>query len=268
MIDLKKLQKLKKKFMTSLIRKLLNKKIAILLRNLLSIYPKYFLINFSSKGLSVSDAFFWRTDDNYKTIFKFTNLLNFFYDDKDLIIEILFYDKNNQFIKKIFKEDVLLSNELLIDKIFLNGIEDFGVFYIFHKTKKLHNSIIRNSCYVGYSKNNNLPSFVHGNVTSATSNFFDSAVILGICSKSLFKNQKYIIQNYFADYDKTELMIHNSTSKKIIFSINNINYKLKKGCSIIVNIGKDNIANIMSDLYLLRPIIINYKSDFIDVYHG
>jgi hypothetical protein len=157
---------------------------------------------------------------------------------------------------------------LLIDKIFLNDIEDFGVFYIFHKTKKLHNSIIRNSCYVGYSKNNNLPSFVHGNVTSATSNFFESSVIFGIGSKSLFKNKKYIIQNYFADYDKTELMIHNTTSKKIIFSINNINYKLNSGFSIIVDIGKESTAHIISNSYLLRPIVINYKSNFIDVYHG
>lgn len=254
--------------MKSLIRNLFNTKFGIFFRNFMGIRPKYFLINFNAKELSISDAFFWRTDNNFKTLFKFTNLLSFFYNDKDSYIEIIFYDKNNKFLKKIFKENIILSDELLIDKLFLNGIEDYGVFYIFHKTQNLHNSIIRNSCYVGYSKDNNLASFVHGNVCSATSDFLGRAITFGIGSRSLFKNQKYIVQNFFANYDKTELLFHNSSNKKIFFLVNKINYKLNSGCSIIVDIGKDNTARIISNLYLLRPIIVNYKSNFIDVYHG
>lgn len=254
--------------MKLLIRNLFNTKFGIFLRNFLGIRPKYFLVNFNAKELSISDAFFWRTDNNFKTLFKFTNILSFFYNDKDSHIEIIFYDKNNKFLKKILKENIILSDELLIDKFFLEGIEDFGVFYIFHKTQNLHNSIIRNSCYVGYSKDNNLASFVHGNVTSATSDFSGNVITFGISCRSLFKNQKYIVQNYFADYDKTELLIHNSSNKRIFFLINKINYKLNPGCSIVIDIGKDNTARIISNSYLLRPIIINYKSNFIDVYHG
>jgi hypothetical protein len=89
--------------MKSLIRNLLNIKIAIFFRNFFGIKPKLFLLNFNDKNLSVSDGFFWRTDSNYKTLFKFTNLLNFFYKDKESQIEIIFYDKNNKFIKKITK---------------------------------------------------------------------------------------------------------------------------------------------------------------------
>lgn len=268
MINLKKFQKLKNRSMKSLIRNLFNTKFGIFFRNLFGVRPKYFLIDFSAKELSISDAFFWRTDNNFKTLFKFTNLLSFFYKDKDSHVEIIFYDKNNRFLKKVVKENIILSDELLIDKFFLNGIEDFGVFYIFHKSQKLHNSIIRNSCYVGYSKDNNLASFVHGNLTSAFSDFSGNVITFGIGSMSLFKNQKYIVQNYFADYDKTELLLHNSSNKKIFFLINNVNYKLNTGCSTIIDIGKDNTAHIISNSYLLRPIIINYKSNFIDVYHG
>tara|TARA_B110000503_G_scaffold72265_1_gene111785 strand:- start:1170 stop:1934 length:765 start_codon:yes stop_codon:yes gene_type:complete len=254
--------------MKSLIRNLLNIKIAIFFRNFFGIKPKFFLLNFNDKNLSVSDAFFWRTDSNYKTLFKFTNLLNFFYKDKESQIEIIFYDKHNKFIKKITKENVLFSDQLLIDKIFLDGLEDYGVFYIFHKTKKIHNSIIRNSCYLGYSINNNLPSFVHGNVCATTKNFLGTDFKAGIAGRSFFKNQKYVVQNYFDNYDKTELLVHNPCAKKISFSINELNFMLNSGCSVIVDIGTDTKAHIISNCYLLRPIVINHKLGFIDAYHG
>jgi hypothetical protein len=254
--------------MKLLIRSLLNIKIFVILRNLFGIKPKFFHINFNDKNLSVSDAFFWRTDSEYKTLFKFTNLLNFFYKDTDSEIEIVFYDKNNNLIKKISKEKVLLSDQLLVDRDFLGGLADYGVFYIFHKTKKVHNSIIRNSCYVGYSLNNNIPSFVHGNVCASTKNFLGVDFNPGIAGMSFFMNQKYFIQNYFDDYKKTELLIHNPCSQKIFFSVNELNFQLNSGCSLIVDIGTHKYANIISNCYLLRPIVINYKLDFIDVYHG
>jgi hypothetical protein len=254
--------------MKLLIRNLLNIKIVIFFRNFLRIKPKFFHINFNDKNLSVSDAFFWRTDSGYKTLFKFTNLLNFFYKDKDSEIEIIFYDKNNNLIKKITKEKVLFSDQLLVDRDFLGGITDYGVFYIFHKTKKIHNSIIRNSCYLGYSLNNNLPSFVHGNVCASTKNFLGMDFKPGIAGMSFFMNQKYLIQNYFDDCKKTELLIHNPCAKKISFSVNELKFRLNSGCSLIVDIGAHKQANIVSNCYLLRPIVINYKLDFIDVYHG
>jgi hypothetical protein len=254
--------------MKLLIRSLLNIKIVIFFRNLFGIKPKFFHINYNHKNVSVSDAFFWRTDSGYKTLFKFTNLLNFFYKDKESEIEIIFYDKKNNLIKKITKENILFSDQLLIDRNFLEGIIDYGVFYIFHKTKKIHNSIIRNSCYLGYSLNDNLPSFVHGNVCASSKNFLGMDFRSGIAGMSFFTNQKYRIQNYFDDCKKTELLIHNPCAKKIFFSVNKLNFSLNSGCSLIVDIGIHNEANIISNCYLLRPIVVNYKLNFIDAYHG
>lgn len=254
--------------MRSLVRNLSNTKFVLFCRNFFGIIPKYFFLDLNDKNLSVSDAFFWRTDSNFTTLFRFTNLLNFFYKDKNSIIEIIFYNKNSKFLKKIIKKDILFSGELIIDKNFLDGIEDYGVFYIFHKTEKLHNSIIRNSCYLGYSFNGNLPSFVHGNLISATQNFLGYNFKLGAGGKSFFKNKKYIIQNYFEDYDKTELLIHNSCYKKICLSINGRNFQLNSNYSLIVDIGFDTKASIVSNSLLLRPIVINYKKEYIDAYHG
>lgn len=254
--------------MRLLVRNFFNTQAALFFRNFLGIKPKHFFLDHNDKNLSVSDAFFWRTDCNFKTLFKFTNLLSFFYKDNKSTIEIIFYNKNNKLLKKIIKKDILLSGEIIIDKNFLDGVEDYGIFYIFHRTEKVHNSIIRNSCYLGYSLNGNPPSFVHGNLISASKNFLGSNFKLGAVGKSFFQNKKYIVQNYFDDYDKTELLIHNSCDTQIFFSINGRNFQLNSNFSLIVDIGLDTKASIISNCYLLRPIVINYKSNYIDVYHG
>ena len=58
-------------------------------------------------------------------------------------------------------------NELVIDKNFVNGIEDYGYFNIFHhKLNNQDNFIIANRCYLGFSKDNEFFSYVHGNLLS------------------------------------------------------------------------------------------------------
>ena len=51
-------------------------------------------------------------------------------------LNLFFMIKNNNFIKKKIINNLKLSNELIIDKSFLDGIEDYGVFYVFHKPQK------------------------------------------------------------------------------------------------------------------------------------
>ena len=85
--------------MKLLVKKILNKNIIINLRNLLNIYPVHMSINNISCA-TVSDAFLWRTDDNFKTIFKFSDILNTFYNIKSSWVELEFYSKKNEFIKK------------------------------------------------------------------------------------------------------------------------------------------------------------------------
>ena len=39
-------------------------------------------------------------------------------------------------MKKIKLKDIDLSNKLIIDKNILNGLEDYGIFFIYHKSSK------------------------------------------------------------------------------------------------------------------------------------
>ena len=85
--------------MKSLVKKLANTDIGILLRNSLNIKPvslKHFKKDYP---ISVSDAFLWRTDNGYKTKFKYSDILNLFYKIKDSWVEFHFFSKNNELIK-------------------------------------------------------------------------------------------------------------------------------------------------------------------------
>lgn len=253
--------------MKQLISKIANIRFIVSLRNNLGIYPKK-IKNIKNKNISISDAFFWRTDDEFETTFKFSNLPNLFYNDNSNKIEIHIYNKNNKFLKKIYLSDIEYSNKFIINKVLLNNIESYGTFYIYHKFNKNLAAAIRNSCYTGYSKSENIPSFVHGNCPTTMMDLKNQKIYRNFVSTSFFCNQKYKIQNRFdSNLSKCELMINNPTQKKIKIIFHDKKYFLDVGETIILE-SKNGTAEIISDCYFLRPIIFNHKDQFIDVYHG
>jgi hypothetical protein len=258
--------------MKSLIKNLLKSEISILIRNSLNIKPVSIKTNQENYPLTVSDAFLWRTDNGYKTKFKYSDILNFFYKIKNSWVELHFYNKNNQLLKIEKIDSLSLSNELEITSEYLNNIKDYGVFYIYHfseNEKKLDNSIIiSNRCYLGYSYNNNLYSFVHGNIlvkfTSVNSN---KKISTDIVKTSLFNNQIYTIQKYFNDFDKNELFFVNPTSKIIKFSLENKKFRLNPHCTTVVK-TQNSIISIKSNCLFIRPTIFSYKDKYMDVHHS
>ena len=105
----------------------------IKLRNFFSINPTFFNINYLEKNISISDGFFWRVDDNFSTIFKFTNLIKFYFN-KDSNVEIFFFDNNHNYLNKITLNTKSYSEEYNIKKKIVKNFND-GVFYIFHRSK-------------------------------------------------------------------------------------------------------------------------------------
>ena len=59
--------------MKSLIRKIFNYNVSKKIRNSIGFYPEYFNIP-NKNNFSISDSFLWRTDKNFSTIFKFTDI--------------------------------------------------------------------------------------------------------------------------------------------------------------------------------------------------
>jgi hypothetical protein len=258
--------------MKLLVKKLANTNVGIFIRNSFNLKPVSLKIIEKKYPISVSDAFLWRTDNGFKTKFKYSDILNLFYKIKNSWVEFHFFSKNNELIKIEKINDLNLSNELEINSQYLNNLEDYGSFYIFHfskKTNDLNNKdVISNRCYIGYSQNNNLYSFVHGNTLGKfTSIFSKENILTDIVKTSLFKNHTYTIQKYFDNFDKNELFFTNPTSKNIKFTIDNKNFDLKPHFSLLVEV-KNSIISIKSNCLFFRPTIFCYKDKYLDVHHS
>ena len=101
--------------MKSLVKKLANTNIGILLRNNLKFKPVSLKPFEKDYPICISDAFLWRTDNGYKTKFKYSDILNLFYKIKNSWVQFHFYSKNNELIK-IEKVNVLSICGLLSNK--------------------------------------------------------------------------------------------------------------------------------------------------------
>ena len=258
--------------MKSLVKILVNTNIGILLRNNLNFKPVGLKLFEKDYPISVSDCFLWRTDNGYKTKFKYSDILYLFYKIKNSWVEFHFFSKNHELIKVEKVNDLNLSNELEISSEYLNNLEDYGTFYIYHfskNTKNLNNKdIISNRCYTGYSQNNNLYSFVHGNTLGKfTSIFSNKTFLTDIVLTSALQNYTYTIQKCFDSFDKNELFFTNPTSKKIKFTLESKNYELEPNCSLLVEI-KNSIISINSNCLFFRPIVFSYDNNYLDVHHS
>jgi hypothetical protein len=255
--------------MKLLIRKFANSDLGAKLRNAINYKPSPIIIDKHLNSGSISDAFLWRTDNGYQTTFKYSDLLGLFYKIEDSYVVIAFYSKDNNLLKKIIINKLNFSNELLIDKDFLNGLEGYGVFYIFHRSDSYSGGdlLISNRCYLGFSLEGRLSSFVHGNLYAKYQSLDGINEGSDMVANSFFKN-KYKIQNLFTNFTKSELFFVNPLSKKIKFSIGSDNYSLDKNCSTLIDISDKQNIIIISKCLFLRPIIFNYKDDYYDVYHA
>ena len=259
--------------MKSLVKKLANSTYGVMLRNYFNFHPVNFINQKYAKfPITISDAFLWRTDNGYTTKFKYSDILKLFYKVKNSWVEFHFYSKNNELIKIKKVNNLDLSNELEINSKYLNNLEDYGVFYIFHFTEDSenfnNNDIISNRCYLGYAQNNNLYSFVHGNSYVKFTNINDGKHILGDIQKiSFFKNQIYTIQKHFGGFDKNELLFTNPSSKMVKFSIENKTFKIKPYCTILTRVS-GSIISIKSNCLFFRPTVFSYKGKYMDVHHS
>jgi len=256
--------------MKLLLKKLANTSLGISIRNnfnFKNVLHKQFN---SSEAISVSDSFLWRTDNNFKTKFKFTDILNMFYKIKNSRVEIHIYSKNNTLLKIEKIQKLNLSNEFVINAEYLDGLKDYGVFYIFHysKTRIEKNNAISNRCYLGYSQNDSLYSFVHGNTYAKYNTIFTKGKInTNIVNTTIFKNQKYAIQKCFEGFDKNELFFANPTAKIIKFTIERKGHTLEPGFTKKI-LTSNPILIIRSNCLFLRPTVFSFKNQYFDVHHS
>ncbi len=250
-----------------ILKKITQSNFGVKFRN--SIKFRQIIVNLRNKenNYSISDAFPWRTDNNFKTFFRFSNILEHFFSLKNSNAKIYFFDDNGDLIKIKEMKNITHNNDMIIDKNFI-GKEGYGSFYIFHETNEIDNNSIRNSCYTGFSYNESLYSFVHGNTMAAYKNFNgDENLERGIVETSLFSNNSYFVQKKFKDYERVEFFLNNCSKNQINFEIQNTRYFLETGQSKIINLNQSDLVRLKSNSMFLRPIAFLYRKNFIDVFH-
>ena len=226
------------------------------------IFPEYL------QSYSISDAFPWRTDEGYKTYFRYSDILNNFYNIDSNGVKFIFYNNNGDVIKEFVESNIDNINELVIDKDFISCDEEFGDFSIFHLfDSNLQNIKIPNRCYIGFAKNNSIPSYVHGNIYcrywNPTTNKIKTDII-----KLTRKVHNYLIQKNFSGFDKIELYFTNQTTSKYWIIINNTKINLNVGQSMIIDVKPCEIIHIKSNNFWARPIDFTEINSFIDCFHA
>lgn len=253
--------------MKLLIEKIFRKLIPLKVRNSFKIFPSLIIKSRLPMQSSTSDAFFWRTDNNFSTKFTFSDIINNILEKKNSYIVVNFFNASGLLIKKIKLNELKTINSLIIDKKLLDGTEDYGTFYIYHVLDKFSSEdkiMINNKCYTGYSKDGILYSYVHGNIIGKTFDFKNKK-FLSISDISFFENYKYKISKPFKIYDYNEILIANPTDYLIKGKINNKKFYINPNGSIKLNVN--DVTLIKSNYPNLRPIAFSYNKDFFDPYH-
>ena len=265
---MKSLKNIGRKYLKSLIGPYYNSLIGVNLRNKygFNIVPIYLPNNL--KSYSVSDAFPWRIDDGYVTYFRYSDLLKQYYNIAGNGFRFVFYNNSGSLIKEYTELNMDLVNELVIDRDFISSGDQFGNFSIFHLfDSNLANVHILNRCYVGFSKNNAIPSYVHGNIFSR---YWDPATdkIVADINKLTKKVHNYYLQKNFNKYEKIELYFTNQTTTEYWIEINNDLITIDVGQSMIVDVDHCEIIHIKSNNYWARPIVFVEKNNHIDCFHS
>lgn len=244
------------------------------IRNFFGIKPQHRKWHYLEDSFSSTDAFFWRVDKDFKTIFRYSDIFGKYFDEKSKVLFIFLDSEGNHLISKTitFSRSV---QTLVVDQTLLNS-EGFGSFFAYNipDNPNKFKFKVTNRCYTGFSFKSNGPSFVHGNsITrylikgdmvkdakdSSHSAIFDHSI-----------NSCYAVQKDFCGFDRNELFFFNPMKRDLIITIDGSKHLVKSLCTKIVEFkGESNqITKIYSNYNFARPIIFSYKNEFLDVHHA
>jgi hypothetical protein len=220
---------------------------------------------------SASDLFFWKTHQGFETIFRATDIGRHYFD-KDSILKLIFFDNKGSELKSFdfnFSSKVI---EFHITKEIMQ-IESFGSFVALNLlNENVEEEIkITNRCYVGYSRNHDEPSFVHGNVISRhvkQNNPKQESVNLLSNFWSHKSNTTYLLQKDFKYFEENEFVFINPLNRKIEIALNGCQYYLSPMETKIISAKGDSLYSIKSNFGFPRPLVFSYKNNFFDVHHS
>ena len=183
-------------------------RLILALRNSFNIKPIQVLLPKDKESYSISDAFCWRSDKNFITVFRYTDLVEYFTNVKNLNIKLVICDHSNNIISSTVFKIKDLTSKVTINKIIKKSKKKSDHFFIFHElSPQIAKKVLRNSCYTSYTFQNNIQSLVHGNLPVLAENQNFHPYNKNIIQVSHFKTYDYMVQNNFVRYDKQSFFL-------------------------------------------------------------
>ena len=253
------------------LRRVWRTKASIFVRNLIGVRPIYRRWHLLERSYSASDQFLWRTDNDFQTEFRVSDIVGKYYQEKSYL-RVHIFDRFGREIN-CFKRDF----EKTVESIFIdeNNAEpdSYGTFCVFHIPKQdaKISYAITNRCYTGYSRLGSIPSFVHGNLLSKICILGDEnsyKVLSGFINHK--KKTEFYIQKDLNDFEQSELVFTNPLETSLNMMVGEKSVKLQPGEVRLINIGGHLSLpfKITSDFFFPRPIIFSYRKNFFDVHHA
>ena len=258
------------------------------MRNALGILPKYYIE--PAPNCSVSDLFFWRSDNVWRTRFDFLNLPSVFYPEQNVSdrVTLIFYNQQGQEFQRE-KITILPLQKITIQVEDLIGDNvGFGSMACFHETSKDFQLTQTSTCivergFVAYRRvtdDSPLWSYVHG-VACVLAKSPDRDKVQSI-RRALGKNIFYQPQLSLSDCDRFDLIYINPNDNDLTIKVRALDQTSQiireesevlppRGVKYIFFDNEDRtICTVESEsrAYMCRPFILKYYETHFDILHG
>lgn len=237
------------------------------------IRPRIRIWGNSNYNYTSSDSFFWRTDDGYTTIFRYSDIAKKYLNSESDILLVFLDEKGKYIDEKKFKVNNSVNTFIIDSQIVPEN--KYGSFFAFILPKDISiekTTQITNRCYVGYSKDNIFYSFVHGNeiaklIKLNRKKYKHTSSIPAIREHN--KSTCYFIQKDFTTYDYNEIFFFNPLKHNIFLKINGEMVNLVTNQTLKYKFGNElSVCSIQSNYFWPRPIVFSYFREYFDVHHA
>jgi hypothetical protein len=238
---------------------------------------------------SISDLFYWKVNDEWETFFDLSPTIKLFKQSPPESIEkiliVIFDKKGTKIASKNFEFSSINRKTLKISEIFAAKINGEGTFAIFHYGRpdylKKIGAYVAERGYLSFSyRGNIIRSYVHGNMDAVALQGKDSVQYLG---NAFIWNREYRLQYLLGDSRKTKIVLVNTYRKKLNFTFRLLNADSKSDISSkTISIASGGVeihdipCTISEKIYLViesksimaRPLVIDYQTQGVNVFHG
>jgi hypothetical protein len=261
---------------------------SVYLRNALGVKPKYY--KEPTLNCSVSDLFFWRSDEVWRTRFDLLNLPSVLYPKQNVSDRVTFIFYNQQgfeFHREKYTVPPLQKIAIQVEDV-IGDKMGFGSMAIFHETPEDSQFVQDQTCiaergfasYRRVADDSALWSYVHGAAYLLSKS--PGCDEVHTTRRAFGKNIIYRPQISFSDCDRFELIYINPNDSELAVKVNLLDQASKlireeskvlppRGVECIFINNKDRAVSRLeneSRAYMWRPFILKYYETHFDILHS